>query len=186
LSSYYQLSCDFGTAVMISWEKGGVAPIYLCEAHVTEVGRPDESLAGFPAIKYRLPRNLPAEHPKSSTPSEAGPGAQGGLEKKDSALVPVPVPGHASGDAAKVFAHEAVGNTAREDFEAYGTVLQRLEPSTATPNKEAESVGLERLCVSRYGERCSGEATVHCPKCGRWFCDVHAEEKKWHHCALAD
>jgi hypothetical protein len=169
---------------MISWEKGGVAPIYLCEAHVAEVGRPDETLAGFPAIKYPSPRSLPAEQPKSSPPPDGGTDAHTGLEKKDVAVVPALVPGYASGNTSKVFAHEAIGNMAREDFEAHGTVLQRVEPSTASPGKEAESAGLERLCVSRYGERCSWEATVHCPKCGRWFCDVHAEDKKWHHCAL--
>jgi hypothetical protein len=25
---------------------------------------------------------------------------------------------------------------------------------------------------------------VHCAKCGRWFCDAHAEDEEWHPCML--
>ena len=185
LSSYYQLRCDYGTAVMISWEKGGIAPIYLCESHATEVGRSGKNCEGISAVTPQLPSNHPAEQPKSSVPSGSPADAQVGLGGKDLAVVPVPVPNLTSGDSAKVLQDEPIGKIAREDFEAYGTVLQRVKHSTATEQKQAESAGLERLCVSRYGERCTCEATVHCPKCGRWFCDAHAEDEKWHHCALS-
>jgi hypothetical protein len=33
--------------------------------------------------------------------------------------------------------------------------------------------------LRRFGERCTGEALVHCPKCGSWFCDAHAEDERW-------
>jgi Domain of unknown function (DUF4386) len=26
--------------------------------------------------------------------------------------------------------------------------------------------------------------TVHCAKCGKWFCDTHAEDEEWHPCML--
>ncbi len=44
----------------------------------------------------------------------------------------------------------------------------------------------ERLCqaASPKGERCIQPATVHCTKCGKWFCDAHAEDEEWHSCAL--
>ena len=40
--------------------------------------------------------------------------------------------------------------------------------------KEAESTDLERVCqaVSPNDEPCDYPATVHCAKCGRWFCDA--------------
>jgi len=69
-----------------------------------------------------------------------------------------------------------------EDFEAQGTVLQFANHRRANEEIQAESLDLERFCVSRYGERCTSEAPVHCPKCGKWFCDAHAEDVQWHLC----
>ena len=45
---------------------------------------------------------------------------------------------------------------------------------------------LERRCeaVSPAVEPCDYPATVHCAKCGRWFCDAHAEDEEWHPCML--
>jgi len=170
---------------MISWEKGGIAPIYLCENHAAQVGQSGNNCEGSLAVPPQsLRSNHPAEQPKSPVPSGGPADAQVGLGKKSLAVVPAPVSDLRSGDSAKVLADEAIG-VAREDFEAYGTVLQRVKPSTATEQKRAERAGLERFCISRYGERCTCEAAVHCPKCGRWFCDVHAEDEKWHDCALA-
>ena len=53
-------------------------------------------------------------------------------------------------------------------------------------DREAESQNSERLCqaVSPNDERCDYPATVHCAKCGRWFCDAHAEDEEWHPCML--
>src|SRR5205085_9296100 len=45
LSAYYRLDCDYGTAVMICWQNGGIEPVYLCEDHAKESGRPDAVLA---------------------------------------------------------------------------------------------------------------------------------------------
>src|SRR5258707_7677047 len=38
LSANYRLDCDYGTAVITCWEKGGVEPIYVCENHAKELG----------------------------------------------------------------------------------------------------------------------------------------------------
>jgi hypothetical protein len=45
-----------------------------------------------------------------------------------------------------------------------------------------ESDDVERLCqaVSPNYEPCDYPATLHCAKCGRWFCDAHAEDEEWH------
>ena len=185
LSSYYQLACDYGTAVMISWERGGVAPIYLCESHVTQMGWSGKNCEGILATTPQsVDSNHPTEQPKTSIPSGGPADAQVGLAKEDLVVVRDPVRGLTSGDSAKPLVNEAIGNTSPEDFEAYGTALQRVKPSEAKEEKEAESKNPERLCASRYGERCTCQATVHCPICGRWFCDAHAEDENWHRCVL--
>jgi len=45
---------------------------------------------------------------------------------------------------------------------------------------------VERLCqaISPSDEPCDFPATVHCSKCGRWFCDANAEDEEWHPCML--
>lgn len=50
------------------------------------------------------------------------------------------------------------------------------------------SDGSDRLCqgVSPADEPCTLAGTVHCVKCGRWFCDAHAEDDQWHPCMLPE
>ena len=38
LSANYRLDCDYGTAVVACWEKGGSEPIYVCESHAKQLG----------------------------------------------------------------------------------------------------------------------------------------------------
>jgi len=38
LSANYRLECDYGTSVILCWEKGGSEPIYVCESHAKELG----------------------------------------------------------------------------------------------------------------------------------------------------
>ena len=38
LSANYRLDCDYGTAVIACWEKGGVEPIYVCGSHAKQLG----------------------------------------------------------------------------------------------------------------------------------------------------
>ena len=40
LSPHYRLDCDFGTGVITCWEDGGSEPIYVCESHAKQLGRP--------------------------------------------------------------------------------------------------------------------------------------------------
>jgi hypothetical protein len=49
-----------------------------------------------------------------------------------------------------------------------------------------EGVDKERPCqaVSPNNELCGFPATVRCTTCGKWFCDAHAEDEKWHPCVL--
>jgi hypothetical protein len=169
---------------MVSWENRGIAQLYLCESHANQVGFLGESCEGVPSMTPQSARtNHATGQANGSVPSGGPTNAQIGLEKEYLGVARAPASDLTSGDSAKVLAVEANGNMAREDFEAYGIVLQRA-PSTATEETRAESADLERLCVSCCGERCASEAAVHCPKCRMWFCDAHAEDGKWHPCAL--
>jgi len=38
LSANYRLDCDYGTAVITCWEKGGSEPIYVCQSHAKQLG----------------------------------------------------------------------------------------------------------------------------------------------------
>ncbi|HEX4003655.1 MAG TPA: hypothetical protein VHX36_13480 [Candidatus Acidoferrales bacterium] len=40
LSPHYRLDCDYGTGVITCWEDGGSEPIYVCEIHAKQLGRP--------------------------------------------------------------------------------------------------------------------------------------------------
>jgi hypothetical protein len=66
------------------------------------------------------------------------------------------------------------------------TKTRRMVREASMELKEAGSADLERLCqaVSPSDEPCDYPATVHCAKCGRWFCDAHAEDQEWHQCML--
>jgi hypothetical protein len=166
---------------MLSWEKGGVAPIYLCDSHAVEIGKNSHAVLATPQV---VPGNHPTELPKKSMAPIGPADAQVGLPKNDLAAVTAPVRDVASGDSAKALANEATANVSREDFDVYRPALQGAKPSTPTEEKQADRADMERICVSRYGERCSCDPSVHCPKCGRWFCDAHGEDEKWHNCAL--
>ena len=166
---------------MLSWEKGGVAPIYLCDSHAVEIGKNSHAVLAAPQV---VPGNHPTEPPKKSIAPIGPAEAQVVPEKKDLSVVAAPVRDVASGDSAKASVMEASRNVAGEDFETYRTALQGMKPSTTTEEKQADRADMERVCVSRYGQRCTCDASVHCPKCGRWFCDAHGEDDKWHTCAL--
>lgn len=162
---------------MNSWENGGIAPIYLCETHGMQISHLGSNV---PAVRPQsVCSNSAAEHPESGARSdialdrevessyEAGRGP--------ASIGPEP--------SAVLVADDANAGAATEDFEAHGMVL--LCKSSAAPEKQVEHVDPERSCLSGFGERCAYESTVHCPKCGKWFCDTHAEDRTWHPCALS-
>jgi len=191
LSEYYHLACDYGTAVALSWEKHGVAPIYLCEDHAAEAGFLAEDSTSEPLTRPALDTE-PPEQPNSpalATPSMHLQNAsekdlQGVSENERVTIAGAPAvsPVHdrlVSNLSANSSADESAGSEACENFEAYGTVLR---PASTAIEEQARDSESERLCVSRYGERCTYESTVHCPKCRKWFCDAHAEDGNWHCC----
>lgn len=164
---------------MISWENGGVAPIYLCETHVAQVNDLRRDVLAM--ASQVVSGNGATENAKTMARSGAPPVAE--VESRPGiAGSPVSAPA-APVNSAILARDESIANVGREDFEAHGTV-QFARPAGTKEESQTESSDLERVCVSRYGERCTAEALVHCPKCGRWFCDAHAEDGRWHGCAL--
>jgi hypothetical protein len=204
LPSYYQLPCDHGRAVMLSWENGGNGPVYLCETHADLLGGYDkDSEESLPQEPRRAGGNQPAggdsrtqsrevtaTSPKSFAlsggPADAQVETAKQVEtvKKDLPVGRTTVCDIAPGDSPKTLLNEAIANITPADSDVFSSAPQRMKPSTTMVEKEAERADVDHLCLSRYGERCSCEAVVHCPKCGRWYCDAHAEEEKWHACAL--
>jgi len=77
LSPYYQLNCDFGTSLMISWRNEGGEPLYVCEAHAKELGYPADVCASAGNLPGQAGRNKERE-----TSAEAAPVA--GPEKASS------------------------------------------------------------------------------------------------------
>lgn len=60
LSPHYKLDCDFGTPVISIWQDGGSDPIYLCQAHAKQMGRPRKASPDIRMI------DNPAEHSNSN------------------------------------------------------------------------------------------------------------------------
>lgn len=186
LSDYYHLACDHGTAIALSWEKSGVAPIYLCEDHAAEAGFLAQDSTSEPLSRPALDAD-PPEQPASSALATPSMHLQNASEKdlQDApgneclTVASAPPVSFTPTYPASVLADEGTPGMEREDFEAHGTVLRPA--STAFEEQEQHSEA-ERLCVSAYGERCTYESTVHCPKCRKWFCDAHAEDGNWHCC----
>jgi len=50
LSPHYRLDCDFGTGVITCWEEGGSEPIYVCESHAKQLGRPRKQVTDIRII----------------------------------------------------------------------------------------------------------------------------------------
>lgn len=162
---------------MSSWESGGIAPIYLCESHEAQVNHSGNVPAATP---QRVCNNGATGHAERDVSPDVPPHreAESGHEI-NRGLLSAP-----RSDSATLLAADGNEGVTTEDFEAHGTVLLS-KASTATEGTKMEHSDPERLCVSGFGERCAYEPTVHCPKCRKWFCDTHAEDRTWHPCGLS-
>jgi hypothetical protein len=180
LSSYYQLACDYGSSIMLSWEKGGVAPIYLCEKHTAEAGFLAEDSTLEPLSTPPLDAGAATQELNSSAPPAGSINLQDVIVNEFVPVNSAPELSPTANHSATVLVDENIENTSREDFEAYGTVLR--SKASAVTEEQSEASDAERLCVSGYGDPCTYESTVHCPKCRKWFCDAHAEDGNWHCC----
>jgi hypothetical protein len=141
LSPRYRLDCDYGTQVIICWEKGGNEPIYVCESHAKQLG---PSRDHGPEARVLTAESEPNEHlikheDRSSSPivtdtkvnASASPEAAGSLPetKVERAVTGASARSRLRdltfGDSAKAMVDEAIWNLAAGDFEVYRTALQQ-------------------------------------------------------------
>ena len=145
LSANYRLDCDYGTAVITCWEKGGSEPIYVCQSHAKQLG---PSRDHSPEARI-----LTEESEHSGTPikrEERIQTSEVAVTKSNSAPLPEaaqnaaePKAGRATADAsarprtrdltfgnpAKAMVDEAIWNLATGDYEVYRTALQQGKPA---------------------------------------------------------
>jgi hypothetical protein len=73
LSPYYQLDCDFGTALVLIWKTDGTEPLYLCEEHAKELrATTDRSAGAGPAHnREKKEQSAPEAHGKPARPAQS-------------------------------------------------------------------------------------------------------------------
>jgi hypothetical protein len=71
LSPYYQLGCDYGTALMVVYKEDEASePLYLCESHVAEVERSREDAAARSGVRAGA-GSAEARSSESESPSKS-------------------------------------------------------------------------------------------------------------------
>jgi hypothetical protein len=141
LSPHYWLDCDYGTEVIICWEKGGNEPIYVCESHAKQLGpsRDHGPEARVLTAEFE-PTDDPIKHEdRSSTPIVTDTKVNASASPEPAASLPEAKVGRAVtcasarsslrdrtfGNSAKAMVDEAIWNLAAGDFEVYRTALQQ-------------------------------------------------------------
>ncbi len=141
ISSHYRLDCDFGTAVIICWEKGGNEPIYVCESHAQQLGPsrehgPEARILTADSEQMDIPlqpegRSQIREVTGIKSKGSASPAATGKPAEKKVGRTPTDVSVRSRlrdltfGDSAKAMVDEAIWNMATGDCETYRSALQQ-------------------------------------------------------------
>jgi len=99
LSANYRLDCDFGTAVVTCWEKGGSEPIYVCESHAKQLGPSREH-----SPEARILTTEAEQRKKPIEREERTPTLEIAVAKPND----VPLPQTAGGSEARILTEEAV------------------------------------------------------------------------------
>lgn len=145
LSAHYRLDCDFGTAVIVCWEKGGIEPIYVCGNHAKQLGRsrehgPDARIITSAPEQSDTPikseeRTRTEEVARTKSNGTASPkAARSQAETKVGRAITdgsarTPLRDLTYGNSAKAMVDEAIWNLATGDFEVYRTGLQQGKPA---------------------------------------------------------
>ena len=141
LSAHYRLDCDYGTAVIACWEKGGIEPIYVCESHAKQLGpsRGHGSEARILTAESEQ-KDKPSKHEDRNQTEEISRTKPKGPESAEAAQSAAePKAGRAAteasartrsrdltfGNPAKAMVDEAIWNLATGDCEVYRTALQQ-------------------------------------------------------------
>jgi hypothetical protein len=158
LSAHYRLDCDYGTAVITCWEKGGIEPIYVCESHAKQLGPSrDHSPEARILTAESEPKDSPIKHEdRSQTEEVSGTKSVGSGSPAAAQSAAEPKAGRSATDAparnrtrdltfgnpAKAMVDEAIWNLATGDYEVYRTALQQGKPA-----REAAQVAGGQLAV---------------------------------------
>jgi hypothetical protein len=176
LSAHYRLDCDYGTAVIVCWEKGGNEPIYVCESHAKQLGSsrehgPEARIVTAPAEPADNPIKLEREdQPRTQ---EDQPRTQEASGTKSNGSAPLPEAprspaetrvGRATtgasarsrlrdltfGNSAKAMVDEAIWNLAIGDYEVYRTALQQGKPAREAAQAAGGQLAVIHQKISEY------------------------------------
>ncbi|HXJ12924.1 MAG TPA: hypothetical protein VNH19_11675 [Candidatus Limnocylindrales bacterium] len=172
LSANYRLDCDYGTAVITCWEKGGIEPIYVCESHAKQLGpsrgySPEarvltaESENKESTIKREdriKTEELSGTKPKGASSPEAaqsasdqkvGRGASDGPARTRSRDLTF-------GNPAKAMVDEAIWNLATGDYEAYRAALQQGKSASEAAQAAGGQLAVIHQKISDYALKMEG------------------------------
>jgi hypothetical protein len=180
LSPYYQLGCDYGTALMVIYKEGEASePLYLCESHVAEVERSREDAAARSDVRAGAgsaeARSSESDGPsksvgKSARKSAGKNGRSETLEETDAkqdvaaptASAGRPVGAEQRGESATEGAHAADGqldDVNRKIRECAAEIEAALSESTAKINVgDAIDKPLEQATLEIIGNGALGDA----------------------------
>ena len=147
LSANYRLECDFGTPVIICWEKGGSEPIYVCDSHAKELGPsrdhgqearivsakseqseiPIERVVQSPPQEFAVAKSDDSPSPETPRSPEAPRKLEEPKTERKVAEVSTRnrIRDLTLGNSAKAMVDEAIWNLATGDHEVYRTALQQ-------------------------------------------------------------
>jgi len=129
ISAHYRLDCDYGTGVITCWEDGGSEPIYVCESHAKQLGRPRrQQISDIRVVTSET--NNPASKTEEPAEVEAAPAVM-------NAMAPEPARGVAATTVAAAPSSNAFGDPPKSDNGA--SVREPAAPTAKTAAKPARS-----------------------------------------------
>ncbi len=166
LSAHYRLDCDYGTAVVACWEDGGSEPIYVCESHAKQLGRPRERCPDVRIITAQSEhrdnsiksedrtqiQELGGTKPKGSASSEAARGLADTTVGRAITEPSVRSPARdlTYGNSAKAMVDEAIWNMASGNLQVYRTALQQGKSAAEAAQAAGGQLAVVHRKISDY------------------------------------
>jgi hypothetical protein len=182
ISAHYRLDCDYGSAVIVCWEKGGIEPIYVCENHAKQLGpsrsHGPEARIVTPELEYKDDpikredqgqiQELSGTKPKASDLPEA---ANSLAVTKTGRAEPEPsvrsrVRDITFGNSAKAMVDEAIWNLATGDCEVYRSAIRQGKSAKESAQAAGGQLAVIHRKISDYTLRLKAvlsesKATIH-------------------------
>jgi len=182
LSAHYRLDCDYGTAVILCWEKGGSEPIYVCESHAKKLGRSREHSPDFRIITAPSENgDNPVEREEQAQTREVASLKSNGLASPEAprslaetkvrrttadASVKSPLRDLTYGNSAKGMVDEAIWNIATGDFLVYRTAIRQGKSAREAAQAAGGQLAVIHQKISDYTLKLEAalsesKATIH-------------------------